>query len=212
MSAARLQWTIWALPLAAAMYLAFAVGAAPRAHAADDAAAYVQGVADEATGILNNSGLSESAKRDALSKMIDTHLDLDKIARFTLGKYARIATDAEKAEYIPLLKQYVINFYVNNLVKYHDVKFKIIRSIDKGAQGTIVVSSIAAGSDEPNEADWRVVKGPNGFSIFDANIQGLWVAQNLEQTIVPYVDEHGGKVTAAIEKLREQVNSAPPAG
>jgi phospholipid transport system substrate-binding protein len=192
-----------------ALALIFALTASAQATAADDATAYVQKVADEATAIINNNSTSDAAKREALSKMIDTHLDLDKIAKFTLGKYARVATDAEEAQYVPLLKQYVINFYVNNLVKYHDVKFKIVRAIDKGKQGVVVISSIAAGSDQPKEADWRVVNGPSGLSIFDANIEGLWVALNLQSTLVPYMDEHGGKVSAAIERLRQQVNSAP---
>jgi phospholipid transport system substrate-binding protein len=183
--------------------------AAQQARAASDAEAYIQQTGDEASAILNNDSLSDSAKRDAISHMIDTRLDLDRIAKFTLGKYARTATDAEKAEYVPLLKQYVINFYVNNLVTYHKVKVKVTGSTDRGGdQGTIVGSQIFAGADQPVAANWWVVAGKSGPTIFDAQFHGIWIAQNLRSTLVTVMDESGGKVSAGIAKLREQINGA----
>ena len=193
-----------------AVVFSFAAGIAPaRADAA--AESYIKAAADEATSILNNKSTSKDAKKAALTKMIDTRLDLDAIAKFTLGKYARVATDAEKAEFTPLLKQYVINFYVNNLVNYNDVSFKLTGSQDRpGNQGSIVSSKLSAGHDEPVDAIWWVRKSTSdGLRVFDVQLQGIWVAQSLRSELDSVMGNKGGKVRAGIDDLRAKVNSAP---
>lgn len=176
-----------------------------------DAAAesYIKTAADEATSILNSKTMSKDAKKAALTKMIDTRLDLDAIAKFTLGKYARVATDAEKAEFAPLLKQYVINFYVNNLVNYSDVKFKVTGSVDRpNNQGTIVQSELASGSDEPVDAVWWVRQSSDGPRIFDVQLQGIWVAQSLRSELDSVMGNGGGKVSVGIADLKSKVDAA----
>ena len=208
MSAVATQLTRSFAALCLALVFVFAAVASPaRADAA--AETYIKTAADEATSILNSKTLSKDAKKDALTKMIDTRLDLDAIAKFTLGKYARVATDAEKAEFTPLLKQYVINFYVNNLVNYHDVKFKVTGSIDRpGTQGVVVTSKLAAGSDEPVDAVWWVRQSSSGPRIFDVQLQGIWVAQSLRSELDSVMGNGGGKVSVGITDLRSKVNAA----
>jgi phospholipid transport system substrate-binding protein len=196
----------------ATITLFFAASVAAPAGADANSEAYIQKVASEVTDILNNKTTSKSAKEAALTSMIDSRLDLDRIAKFTLGKYARVATDAEMAQYIPLLKQYVINFYVDNLVNYHDVSLKVKGSVDLGGEkGSVVKSAIASGADAPVDANWWVVTGKDGnLRVFDAQLQGLWVAQNLRSTLAAVMDNGGGKVSVGIEELRKKVNAAPP--
>ena len=191
--------------------VAFMLAAASAPARADAAAEkYIRTAADEATGILNSTTMSKDAKKVGLTKMIDTRLDLDAIAKFTLGKYARVATDAEKAEFIPLLKQYVINFYVNNLVNYTDVSFKVTGSQDRpNNQGSIVSSKLSAGRDEPTDAIWWVRSTQAGMRIFDVQLQGIWVAQSLRSELDSVMGNQGGKVSAGIADLRAKVSSAP---
>jgi len=209
MSANALQLARGLAGLCLAVVFLFTTGTAPaRADAA--AETYIKNAADEATAILNSKTMSNDAKKQALSKMIDTRLDLDAIAKFTLGKYARVATDAEKAEFTPLLKQYVINFYVNNLVNYRDVSFKVTGSQDRpNNQGSIVSSKLAAGHDEPVDAIWWVRPSQDGLRVFDVQLQGIWVAQSLRSELDSVMGNKGGKVSAGIEDLRAKVNSAP---
>ena len=180
------------------------------ARADSGAETYIKGAADEATAILNSKTMSKDAKKAALTKMIDTRLDLDAVAKFTLGKYARVATDAEKAEFTPLLKQYVINFYVNNLVNYSDISFKVTGSIDRpNNQGTIVQSKLAAGRDEPVDAVWWVRQSSSdGLRIFDVQLQGIWVAQSLRSELDSVMGNGGGKVSVGIADLKSKVDAA----
>ena len=179
------------------------------ARADTTAEAYIKTAADEATSILNNKTMSKDNKKDALTKMIDERLDLDAIAKFTLGKYARIATPEQKAEFAPLLKQYVINFYVNNLVNYSDVKFQVTGSVDRpNNQGTIVQSKLASGGDEPVDAVWWVRQTDSGPRIFDVELQGIWVAQNLRSELDSVMGNNGGQVSVGIADLKSKVNAA----
>ncbi len=190
--------------------LVFLFSLAPSlAHADSAAETYIKSAADEATSILNSTTMSKDAKKAALTKMIDQRLDLNAIAKFTLGKYARVATDAEKAEFTPLLKQYVINFYVNNLVNYSDVKFNVTGSVDRpGNQGTIVKSKLAAGGDAPVDAIWWVRQTDSGTRIFDVQLQGIWVAQSLRSELDSVMGNGGGKVSVGIADLKSKVDAA----
>jgi len=78
-------------------------GAAP-ANADDAAEDYIQGILDEAEPILGET--DEVVMFEGIAEFVDKYVDMRRVGLFTLGQYARRVTAGQRAEFLPLFKQY----------------------------------------------------------------------------------------------------------
>lgn len=203
--------------LMAVVFAALALSPRP-AHASQaQDVGYVKSLAEKVMTIVNNDALSQGQKESRLGTVIDTNLDIDRIAKFTLGKYRRIASANEMKQFIPLFRKYAVGLYQTRLSQYHGgAKFKVTGSEARGnGQGTIVHSTVSTGDQpQPYNLDWWVVDIKGEPTIIDVNIEGVWMAQNLRSQFVSVMDQHGGKVSALIDQLKGMIaqEQQAPAG
>lgn len=170
------------------------------ARAGGAAEAYVQGLADETMAIVNNAKLSEKQKRSQLTSILDGNIDIAAIALFCLGQYRQSASQADLDKYVPAFRAYLIDFYIGQLTDLEGASLKVTGSEDLGGQkGTVVFSEARSGGDT-TEINWRV---QNNSSIRDVEVEGVWVALNLREQLVSVIDEAGGDISAATERLKE---------
>jgi ABC-type transporter MlaC component len=181
------------------VFLAFAVAARP-AQAGQAAEAYVQGLADEVMDILNNDALSERQKTSQIAAILDSNLDIEAIALFALGQYRAGASQADLDDYVPAFRAYLIDFYVGQLSDLEGASLKVTGSHDYGGQKGTVVYSEAESDGDTTEINWRV---QNNSSIQDVQLEGVWMAQDLREQLVSVIDQNGGRVSAATERLKE---------
>lgn len=174
--------------------------AAPPAAAGTAAEAYVQGLADDVMAILNNDGLSENQKRSQLTSILDGNIDIEEIALFCLGQYRQGASQADLDEYIPAFRAYLIDFYIGQLSELEGATLKVTGSQDMGGQKGTVVYSEAESDGDTTEINWRV---QGSSSIRDVQVEGVWVALDLREQLVSVIDENGGDISAATERLKE---------
>ena len=181
------------------------------ARAESPAQSYVQNLADQVTAILNSKALTEDAKGAQLRDMIDRDLDMERIAKFTLGKYRRSATDSELSEFVPLFKDYALNLFQGDLSKASgdavqqdkEFKVKVIGAQDLGGdKGTIVTSAIQTDAPDPVKLNWWVIPSGDRQTIIDVQIEGVWLAQSLREQFVALIDQNGGKVSTVIDHLK----------
>ncbi len=191
--------------------LAFAAGSdQPQtitSHEVPDAERYVQTLADQVTGVLN-SGASESGKEQQIRQMIDSDLDGDAIAKYTLGALWKQATPAEFAEFVSLLKQYASSFYQGRLNEFQGAKMNVTGSLANGAKAVVVGSSIKPpkGGD-PVFIDWLVIRTGTSFKLIDFRFSGVWIARSWGDQFTSIVDQAGGKFQALNDHLKQQLAS-----
>jgi len=192
-----------ARPLALGLALILLVFAPPLAQAGKAAQAYVQKLADDAMGIINNAALSKEEKKAQLTTLLDANIDVKTIALFTLGQYRKGASDADLDAYIPVFHDYLIGFYIKNLSGLGQASFRITGSTDlAGNKGTVVKSLATGDGGEPMEINWRVL---NDASVQDVQIAGAWMALALREQMVTVIDANQGRISAATAKLKEIV-------
>lgn len=186
--------------LAMAITLTFACLSVP-AHAADsDAEAFIQQAADDAMAVINDDSLSHSAKKDKIGDIVDEYVDVEAIANYALGRHRRSASAAELSEFHDLFREYITNYYVENLSSLEGATLKVTGSRTLGGnQGTIVSSVAKAEGTEETEIDWRVRDG----QIIDVKVASFWMALSLREQLDDVISRNGGKVSAAIDRLRE---------
>ena len=170
------------------------------------AEAFVQTQATEALRILS-SGQPLAAKRQAFRALVDQVADAPRVTNFVLGKYARSATPAQRAEFAPLFRAYANNVYVSRLGQYKGETLKVTGSVAR-APGDVVVSSQVGGGQlkTPSKVNWRLLKSPDGrWRAVDVQVEGVWLAITQQQDFVSTIDNAGGKVDVLIAQLKKQV-------
>ena len=100
-------------PLAMALLIAPAL--ARPSLAANGPAGFVASIGPQAVQILNNTQLSPAIRREEFATLVDRNFDIPAIARFTLGPYWRLATPAQRRQFLGVLDAYLVNVYWSRL-------------------------------------------------------------------------------------------------
>src|ERR1700744_2007651 len=93
-----------------------------RAQSAEKAAAFVKSTGDKLVGVVNGPG-SASAKRNQMTQIIDTDVDVEGIGRFCLGRYWRQATPEQQKQYLNLFPEVLVTNITSKLGEYKGVTF-----------------------------------------------------------------------------------------
>ncbi|HBS32766.1 MAG TPA: toluene tolerance protein [Parvularcula sp.] len=197
--------------LRAALVSASAAAIIAPARADQAAEAFVAGVLTEANAIFENS---DAASRDAsVETLVDKYVDMERVARFALGQYARQATPEQMAVYTPLFRRYATSVYQSTLENYSGQKLQVTDSIDRTERDFIVNSKVVGAKPGDQYADlvvsWRVYRKPDGAqAIVDAGAEGVWLAIEQQSQFKSVIANNGGGakgIDALIADLKTKV-------
>jgi ABC-type transporter MlaC component len=184
---------------------AFAAGMIAATPALADQAAerFVGGMLDEANAIFQSG---DRAARDAgVERLVDKYVDMNRVAMFCLGQYARVITDAQKAAYLPLFRRYSTTVYQQALADYSGQRLAVTGSVDRSEKDIIVGSKIEGAKEGDPYSDlvvsWRVYRSDDGrMAIIDAGADGVWLAIEQQSQFKSVIANNGGG-TAGIDAL-----------
>lgn len=179
------------------LFLASALSGAVVAPAWADAAAetYLSHVLADADAVFGAP--DEAARLDAVTKMVATHVDMNKVARFVLGQYARVISREQWSVYRPLFEQYATLVYQKTLKDYAGERLEVVGSIDRSAKDIIVNTKIAGAGPGQRYSDlvvhWRLYRGKDGaFAVVDAGAEGVWLAIEQQSQFKSVIANNGG--------------------
>ncbi len=163
----------------------------------------VRALADSAIAIMSDEGLDAEARDARFRELLTAHFDLERIGRFSLGKYWKTATEEERAEYRRLFADYIMAVYVARLDSYSDVTLTIVGSRMKGNGSAVVGSRFQRPDAEPVQVNWRLRRNGETWQIIDLVVEGvsLTITQRIQFDSV--IRRSGGRVEALLAKLRE---------
>ena len=196
-------------------FLVLAISAAPMSSAlADsdaDAESFIDTVATEAVGVLNDKSLSLKDRTDQFADIVIANADMKAIAYFTLGQYRRQANQQQLDEFLGLFNDFTKNFYSTRLAEYTDQQLKVTGSVipnPKKPYDVIVTSELvsAAGTD-PVEVNWRLRKKDGNYKLRDLQVIGVWLALEQRSQFTATIANNNGSFDSLLAVLREQVES-----
>ena len=174
------------------------------AHAQDSsAAAFVRDNGNRIIAIAPTAEANPAARAQLLG-LVNQVLDVDGIARFALGPYARSATPAQLAQYTQLFHQVVSTGVTARLAAYQNTTFTVGRSDARGAE-TLVHSQIMRPGSPAANVDWLVGQVGGTTRILDVIAEGTSLRQTERSDYTSYLQSHGGNVDALITALQGQV-------
>jgi len=194
-----------ALSAVAGAVLPVAAPAAMAQQARDASAeAFVQQGAREVLAVLNDRTKSDAAKKDAFRVLINRLIDVPKVTRFVLGKYARSATPDQFNRFSTAFRTYVEGVYMKRINDYHGEKVIVLASLVRKPGDVLVTTQLAGGrSQQPTNIIWRVLNDGSGWKVVDVQVSGVWLAITQQQDFVATIDNNGGKIDVLINQLQQ---------
>ena len=148
--------------------------------------------------------------RQVLEQLVDVYFDVDAITRFSVGRYWRVATEAEQSEYSKLFQLVLLSQANEQFHKLRDLEFKPTTTSTKGDKLILVGGIIHDKSGELPDVEifWRIVARPNmPLKIFDIEVENISMLKTQQDENTALIRRNAGRFSALIEALREQLNN-----
>jgi phospholipid transport system substrate-binding protein len=169
---------------------------------------FVQVQAQNALTVLANPRITTAEKTRLFRAFVDQVADVPRITQFVLGKYARVATPAQRQSFAAVFREYASNVYESRLDQYHGETLKVTGSIVRRPGDVIVNSEVVGGAQaKPVAVAWRVIGGGASWKVIDVQVAGVWLAITEQQDFVSTIDNAGGNVDVLIRQLQQKVQA-----
>jgi len=193
--------------LSAAIALILGAAATPPAAAATDPVTLITDMGNRALEVLGK-GVDPRQREARFRELFNADFDVPTIARFVLGRYWRLATPAQRQEFVRLFDDYVVLAYSNRLSEYSGEIFKVTGS-RPDTDGSIVTSEIIrTNGAQPARVDWRLSWTDGTYKITDVIVDGISMAVTQRSEFASVIQRHGGQVQGLLTLLREKTEAA----
>ena len=176
------------------------------AHAqgpAVDAGNFVDSFAQKAMASLTGAGVSAPERRERFRALFLEGFAVPQIGQFILGRFWRVASDAERAEYLQLFTDYIVQIYANRLTDYSDGTLRVLQSRAEPDNQATVNSEFARPSSAPAKIDWQVRKDSSAnYRVLDLRIEGVSMSITQRDEFAAIIQRNGGKIEGLLAQLR----------
>lgn len=186
----------------AALALAALVALAQPARAEADASSFIDGLGAKALSSLTAPDLPMAEREKRVRSLLRANFDVDVIARFTLGRNWKAATDAQKAEYIKLFETMIVKTYAQRFSDYSGQQLKVGKSTKASERDSIVDSQIIQKNGPPVSVQWRVRDTNGSMKVIDVYVEGISMAQTQRDDFQSVIDSSG--MDGLIKSLKER--------
>ena len=201
--------------IAVAVFVLCLVPVAAHAQPAnvDTAKEFVSALSSQGIAILADKSLSQDEQTARFRQLLKSDVDIPRLARFTLGRYWRVATPAERAEFLRLFEEWILSTYVGRLGNYSGQTITVSTARPE-TETLVLVRSIV---NQPNGAppvgvDWRIWVANGRGKLVDVVVEGVSMATTLQSQFISIIQNNGGRVSALLDRMRTTVGSSATSG
>ncbi len=170
------------------------------------AEAMVKKFGNQVIKILASNGSVTQQEKKFKSAFL-RNADINTIGRFTLGKYARTIKSSERREFNQLLGRFIVKVFIGRMRGTKSTGLKVLGTTERKKGRDFLVKSLVNLPDgAPIRVNWRIFKNKSGrLKLFDISIEGLWLAQEQRSIFVNVISRNGGKISALLTHLKQQI-------
>ncbi|MEM1086807.1 MAG: ABC transporter substrate-binding protein [Pseudomonadota bacterium] len=142
----------------------------------------------------------EKASGEAIADTVLSYLNVDMIARFTLGQHVRRLSDEDVELFADALDSFLRRQIARHASATEGLSVEIIQTSSRNARDAIVVSRVT-GFGEPMTLKWRVIQRAGEWSVVDLELHGIWLAIEQRAQIDALLSRPGASIDDAIAQL-----------
>jgi len=169
---------------------------------------FVQTVGNNALEVLRQEPAAQQGDLNRINQLVDKYVlpyvNLEKTTRLAAGRYWRQASAQQQKDLVEAFKGTLIRTYSGALSKVDEVSALQILPFrgDANADDVVVRSSISQRNGPPVGVDYRLEKTPQGWKIYDLNVEGIWLIQNYRNQFAQQINQNG--IDGLIDALNRQ--------
>jgi phospholipid transport system substrate-binding protein len=168
---------------------------------------FVTDLASRAVSELTTGDMPMPERVARFRGMLTEAFDVPGIGRFVLGRYWRVASDSEKAEYLKLFEDFIVQTYVHRFNDFAGAQLRVLQT-RSGQDGEAVATLDAAlPGKPPARFDVRMKREANSFKIFDVVVEGISMSVTQRDDFAAVIQRNGGKVEGLLASLREKTKA-----
>ena len=171
---------------------------------------YVRSNANDVLASLNAPGLTAAERRVQFQTYMDEFANLDAVAKFVIGKYAKRFSEEEMDAYLATFRAYALAVYEFYFNEYRGRDVKVVGSTDRNARDSIVDTEIVRADGQELEVRWRVLNRGGKYQVVDValNAEGnlIWLAIEQQAQFLSILDQNNGSSDALIAKINSMTD------
>src|SRR3546814_515019 len=158
---------------------------------------FVQTVADNALNALKKDQAVKSGNIASINKIVNEYVlpyvNLEKTTRLPAGRYWRQATPKQQHDLVEAFKGTLIRTYSGAFTRIDQQSAFAMQPFrgDAKADDVVVRSTLSQGNGPSVGIDYRLEKGPQGWKIYDLNVEGIWLIQNYRNQFAQQISQNG---------------------
>jgi phospholipid transport system substrate-binding protein len=177
-----------------------------RAQSPQAAVGFVRQTGSALAAVVNGPG-SDADRKSRLTAILYRDVDIDGIGRFCLGRFWRVASPRQQAEYLALFHDVLVTSITSHLGDYRGVSFTI-GGATAGDGGISVSTVISRPGNAPANVDWIVTQVNGQWKIIDVVAEGTSLRLTQRDDYLSYLARNGNDVQALIDALRRQTSQS----
>lgn len=199
-----LKWMV-----GASLLVNLLVASAANAEVAPDV--LVKQTADDVLNIIKNDKDIQAGNQQKIYALAEEKIlpnfDFDRVSRMVLGKSWKAATPEQQASFQKEFRSLLLRTYSVALGKYRDqtIEYKPMRA-EPDAKNVTVKTQILQNGGQPITVDYSLVKGPNGWKVYDIVIESVSLVTNYRSQFSQEIRQNG--IDSLNKKLAEKNKSA----
>ncbi len=164
---------------------------------------YIEKLSQEVVTVLNDTSKSQEQRIEFFGGLLARDLNIQLIARFTIGNHWRSAKPEQRKAYVSIFSDYIIQTYSSRLGGAKVEKFDIVTAKPVGKRDILVRTRIRNSGSDPVRADWRLRTNKGHFQIIDLSVEGISMALMLRKEFASVLRQKGG-INGLIQILKQR--------
>ena len=193
------------------------VGAAPWAHAADEAPdAMIQRLSNEVLQIIKTDAAIKNGDINRVMGVVDSkimpNVNFRRMTASATGPSWRKATPEQREKLQHEFKALLVRTYAGALKQVGEQTVEVQPMRGGAADNEVVVRTLVRHRGDAVQLDYRLEKTPgqgSGWKIYDLNVLGVWLVDNYRPQFAQQISSGGvdGLIASLTERNRQNVGS-----
>jgi phospholipid transport system substrate-binding protein len=158
---------------------------------------FIQAVGNNALNAVRNDAAARQGDLRRINELVDRHLlpyvNFEKTTRLSAGQGWRNATAQQKKDLVDAFKGTLIRTYGGALAKVG--KISALNTLpfrgDVNAADVVVRTTFSQYNGPAVSVDYRLENTPQGWKIYDLNVEGIWLIQNYRNQFAQQIRQNG---------------------
>ena len=197
-----------AILMAFALVLGISHAHAQKVDRKQPPAEFIDEIATQALDAVKNDTAAQGGDRAAINALVNQYVlpyvNFEKPTRLATGRHWRQASPEQRNALVDSFKNTLIRTYsgaLANVNKLSSIQVGPFRG-DANAEDVVVRTTIIQRDGPAVGVDYRMEQTPDGWLIYDLNVEGIWLIQNYRNQFSEVIQRDG--IDGLIDSLNKQ--------